>query len=154
MRIELILIGDTQKGFIADGIQEYTKRLKHYIKFEQKIIKSIKNSHKLSFDEQKKREAELIKNVLIKKSIVILLDENGKEFTSPQFAKYLEKNLNTGQHITFVVGGAFGFSEELKNKYPLVALSKMTFSHQMIRLFFIEQLYRAFTILKGENYHH
>ncbi len=154
MQIELILIGDTQKGFIEVGIQEYAKRLKHYIKFEQKVIKSIKNSHKFSFDELKKREAELIKKTLNNKSIVILLDENGKEFSSPQFAKYLEKKINTGQDITFVVGGAFGFSEELKKKYQLIALSKMTFSHQMIRLFFIEQLYRAFTILKGENYHH
>jgi len=154
MQIELLVIGNTHKGFIDEGINEYTKRLKHYVKFEQKFIPALKKTQKLSKDQQKKKEAELVNKNIDKKSIVILLDENGKEFSSEKFADFLQKKINQGQNITFIIGGPYGFSTELLAKYPKVALSKMTLTHQMVRLFFIEQLYRAFTILKGENYHH
>jgi len=130
------------------------QRLKHYVKFEQKILQSPKNIKNQSIQIQQKKESDLLAENINDKSIVVLLDEIGKEYTSEQFSNWLNKSMNTGQDITFVIGGAYGFSDELKSKYPKIALSKMTFSHQMIRLFFIEQLYRAFTILKGENYHH
>lgn len=154
MKIELLLIGSTHKGYIEEGINEYSNRLKHYVKFEQRFIPALKKTQKLSKEEQKKKEAELISKNIDKKSIVILLDENGNEYTSERFAKFIQKKMNQGQNITFIIGGPFGFSEDLKSKYPKIALSKMTLTHQMIRLFFIEQLYRVHTILKGENYHH
>ncbi len=154
MQITLLMIGNTENNFIADGIAEYEKRLKHYVKFQQKTINAPKNYKNLPKKELIKRESELLESNLNPASTVVLLDEIGKEYTSVEFSTWLQKKLNAGNDITFVIGGAFGFSNELRQKYPKIALSKMTFSHQMVRLFFIEQLYRAFTIIKGENYHH
>lgn len=154
MNIVLLQIGKTNSGYIEDGITEYSKRLLHYAKFEHKFIPAFKGSHKLSKQEQINKEAEILKKYLNDKYIIILLDETGKEYTSNQFSMFLQKKLNQSRDIVFVIGGPFGFSEELKQKYTKVALSKMTLTHQMVRLFFVEQLYRAFTILKGENYHH
>lgn len=154
MQIELLHIGNTHKGFIEEGINEYINRLKHYVKFEMRYIQTSKNKQKLSIEQQKKKEEELILKLIDAKSAIILLDENGTEYSSPNFAKFIQKKLNQGQNITFIIGGPYGFTEELKSQYPKIALSKMTFSHQMVRLFFVEQIYRALTILKGENYHH
>lgn len=154
MQINLILLGKTEVGFVTEGIAEYTKRLKHYTKFNIKILPTLKNIKNLSIEMQKKKESEFIESAIDTKSRVILLDEIGKEYSSPNFAKWLNKQTNSGMNLTFVIGGAYGFSDQMRKKYPQVALSKMTFSHQMVRLFFVEQLYRAFTILKGENYHH
>ncbi len=154
MKITLLLIGETHKGFVSEGISDYKQRLKHYIKFEIKIIQTLKNIRNLSIAEIQNKESEMIENVIDKKSTIILLDEKGKEYTSKDFSVFLQKNMNIGNDIIFVVGGAYGFNEQLRKKYMKVALSKMTFSHQMVRLFFIEQLYRAFTIIRGENYHH
>ncbi|MBN2663135.1 MAG: 23S rRNA (pseudouridine(1915)-N(3))-methyltransferase RlmH [Bacteroidales bacterium] len=154
MQIELLHIGNTHKGFIEEGINEYFNRLKHYVKFEMTYIQALKNTQKLNIEQQKKKEEELLLKSIDGKSAIILLDENGKEYSSPNFAKFIQNKMNQGQNITFIIGGPYGFTEELKTKYPKIALSKMTFSHQMVRLFFVEQIYRALTILKGENYHH
>ncbi len=154
MRITLLQLGKTDLDFVITGINEYQKRLKHYVKFEIKTLPLLKNIKNLSVKMQKKKESELIEANLDKNTNIILLDEIGKNYTSKEFAKWILKQTNLGKDITFVIGGAYGFSDEIRKKYPQIALSKMTFSHQMIRLFFVEQLYRAFTILKGENYHH
>jgi 23S rRNA (pseudouridine1915-N3)-methyltransferase len=154
MQITFLAIGNTDLGFISDGIKIYTERLKHYVKFEIKIIQNIKNIKNLTIELQKIKESEYIETTLNSKSINILLDENGEQFTSEQFANWLQKKMNLGLDLTFVIGGSYGFDEKMKKKYTKIGLSKMTFSHQMIRLFFVEQLYRAFTIIKGENYHH
>ena len=154
MKITLLLIAETHKGFVSEGISEYMERLKHYIKFEMRIIQTLKNVKNLSIAEIQNREREIIEKNIDKKSTIILLDEKGKEYTSKEFSVFIQKNMNIGNDIVFVVGGAYGFNEQLKKKYTKVSLSKMTFSHQMVRLFFIEQLYRAFTIIRGENYHH
>lgn len=154
MKINLIMIGKTNIDYISEGIDDYEKRLKHYLKFEQKIITTPKKFVSLTKNELSKRESELILENLGKDSLTILLDENGKEMTSVEFSKFLETKMNTYSTINFVIGGAFGFSDSLKSKYQSIALSKMTFSHQMVRLIFIEQLYRAMTILKGQSYHH
>ncbi len=154
MKITLIQIGKTDLDYIKSGILEYQKRLEHYVKFEIKELKNLKNLKNLSILQQKQKESEYIFENIDPKTQIFLLDENGKEHNSPQFAGWLEKKLNIGGDITFVIGGAYGFSEEIKKKYQSIALSRMTFSHQMIRLFFVEQLYRAFTIIKRENYHH
>ena len=154
MQINFVVLGKTEVDFVNEGLNEYTKRLKHYTKLSISVLTPLKNIKKLSIDLQKKKESKYIEDSLDKKSVIILLDEAGKEYSSPEFAKWLNKKMNGGADISFVIGGAYGFSNEIKKKYPQIALSKMTFSHQMVRLFFVEQLYRAFTILKGENYHH
>ncbi|MBN2891180.1 MAG: 23S rRNA (pseudouridine(1915)-N(3))-methyltransferase RlmH [Bacteroidales bacterium] len=154
MRITLVLIGKTETGFVSEGIKEYENRLKHYVKFEIIILPALKKIKNLSIEMQKKKESEFIESNIDLKSNIVLLDEIGKEYTSSGYAEWLNKQINAGTDITFVVGGAYGFSDEMRKKYPKIALSKMTFSHQMVRLFFVEQIYRAFTILKGENYHH
>jgi 23S rRNA (pseudouridine1915-N3)-methyltransferase len=148
------MIGKTNIDFVAQGIKEYENRLKHYIKFEQKIIQTPKHYKNLTKNELQKRESDLIQETLNNNQTIYLLDENGKEYSSTEFATIIQKNMNKAKDITFVIGGAFGFDNNLKKKYPKISLSKMTFSHQMIRLIFIEQLYRAFTIIRGENYHH
>lgn len=154
MKINLIQIGKTENNFIKTGIDEYLKRLKFYTKFEIIELKDLKNIKNLSIEMQKKKESEYIEENIDKKSTIVLLDEIGKEYTSKQFSNWLNKTMNSGMNINFIIGGAYGFSDEIRKKYSKIALSKMTFSHQMVRLFFVEQLYRAFTILKGENYHH
>ena len=154
MQITLILLGKTNEGFVSEGISVYVKRLKHYSKLKIKELQPLKKIKNLSVEMQKKKESDYIESFVDAKSRVVLLDEIGTEYTSGGFAKWLNKQINSGMNLTFVIGGAYGFSDEIRKKYPQIALSKMTFSHQMVRLFFVEQLYRAFTILKGENYHH
>ena len=156
MTIKLIAVGKTDKTELQDLMTLYQDRLKHYIKFEIEIIPDIKNAKKLSESEQKQREGNLILKKINPGDSIVLLDENGKQFSSVQFSKELQKHMNSGvKRLVFVIGGPYGFSDEVYQKVNgKMSLSKMTFSHQMIRLFFIEQLYRGFTILKNEPYHH
>ena len=156
MTIKLLAIGKTDNSHLQSLIDEYQKRLGFYIKFEFEVIADIKNSKNLSEEQQKQKEGELILNKLSPTDVLILLDENGKHYSSIEFANYLQKHMNSGiKQLVFVIGGPYGFSNEVYEKSNgKLSLSKMTFSHQMIRLFFVEQLYRGFTILKNEPYHH
>lgn len=156
MIIRLICVGKTVDNYLLKGEEVYMKRLKHYIQFEKYEIPELKQAKRLSKDEIKVQEGKLILNAVSSGETVILLDENGKTFNSIKYAKYLEKLMNRGgKSVAFVVGGAYGFSEEVYQRADdKISLSEMTFSHQMVRLFFMEQLYRAFTILRGEPYHH
>ncbi|MDO6758909.1 23S rRNA (pseudouridine(1915)-N(3))-methyltransferase RlmH [Tamlana sp. 2_MG-2023] len=156
MTIKLIAIGKTDNKQLTLLINDYIKRLGFYIKFNLEVIPDIKNSKNLSEDQQKKKEGELILSKINTTDALILLDENGKQHDSVAFSNYLQKHMNSGiKQIVFVIGGPYGFSEDVYQKANgKISLSKMTFSHQMIRLFFIEQLYRGFTILRNEPYHH
>jgi len=156
MKIKLLSIGKTDNKELIKLIDEYQNRLKHYIKFDMEIIPDIKNIKKISIIQQKKMEGELILSKLKNTDQMILLDDKGKDFTSIQFSKYLQKKMNSGiKQLVLVVGGPYGFSEAVYEKaIDKVSLSKMTFSHQMVRLFIVEQLYRGYTILKNEPYHH
>ncbi len=156
MTITLLAIGKTDNTHLISLIEEYKKRLGFYVKFKLEIIPDIKNAKKLSEKEQKSKEGDLILNKLQKSDTLILLDENGKQFDSVAFSSYLQKHMNSGiKNLFFVIGGPYGFSEEVyQRSNGKISLSKMTFSHQMVRLFFIEQLYRGFTILRNEPYHH
>lgn len=156
MTIKLIAIGKTDHKNLQLLIDEYQKRLSFYIKFELEIIPDIKNVKNLSESQQKEKEGELILSKLTPTDQLILLDENGKTFSSIDFASELQKKMNSGiKTLVFVIGGPYGFSSEVYAKSNgKISLSPMTFSHQMVRLFFIEQVYRAFTILKNEPYHH
>lgn len=156
MNIKLIAIGKTDNKNLQALIDEYTKRLGFYIKFELDIIPDIKNVKNLSESEQKAKEGQLILGKIAPTDQLILLDENGKEFNSVGFSDFLQKKMNSGiKTLVFVIGGPYGFSEEVYQKAQgKVALSQMTFSHQMVRLFVIEQIYRGFTILNNEPYHH
>ncbi|MCB4797414.1 23S rRNA (pseudouridine(1915)-N(3))-methyltransferase RlmH [Neotamlana laminarinivorans] len=156
MTIKLISIGKTDSKPLTTLIAEYEKRLGFYVKFIFEIIPDIKNSKNLSEAQQKIKEGELILNKTNTSDVIILLDENGKQFSSVGFSSYLQKHMNSGiKQLVFVIGGPYGFSEDIyKRSNGKISLSKMTFSHQMIRLFFIEQLYRGFTILRNEPYHH
>ena len=156
MNIKLIVIGKTDNINLNALIEEYTKRLRFYIKFDLEVIPDIKNVKNLSESEQKTKEGQLILEKLIPTDQLILLDENGKEFNSFGFSDFLQKKMNSGiKTLVFVIGGPYGFSEEVYQKaLGKVALSQMTFSHQMVRLFVIEQIYRGFTILNNEPYHH
>ena len=154
--MKLILIGKTKSKFLLDGESEYQKRLKHYCKFSELIIPDIKNSGKLSKKELKVKEGNLILECIKNGDYVILLDDKGLKLSSIDFSKFLNKKMvSSTNELVFVVGGAFGFSESVYQRANIkLSLSKMTFSHQMVRLIFKEQLYRAFSILKGEKYHH
>ncbi len=156
MKIKLLVVGKTDDKRIQSLIDDYTNRLKHYIPFDLEVIPDIKNVKKLSMDQQKTKEGELILSKVSPSDRLILLDEKGKEFSSMNFSKYIQKHMNSGvKQVIFVVGGPYGFSKEVYSKAQgKISLSQMTFSHQMIRLFFVEQIYRAFTILKNEPYHH
>lgn len=156
MNIKLLAIGKTDHKALQSLIDEYTKRLSFYIKFDLEIIPDIKNAKNLSESQQKEKEGALILSKLTPTDFLILLDDKGKSFSSPQFADELQKRMNSGvKTLVYVIGGPYGFSEEVyKAAQGKVSLSQMTFSHQMIRLFFIEQLYRGFTILRNEPYHH
>ena len=156
MTIKLLAIGKTDNKQLQQLIDDYTKRLGFYIKFELEIIPDLKKVKNLSEDQQKQKEGNLILSKITPTDILILLDENGKQYDSVQFANYLQKHMNSGiKQLVFVIGGPYGFSPEVYSKARgKVSLSKMTFSHQMVRLFMIEQLYRGFTILKNEPYHH
>lgn len=154
MNIKLVVIGETNNKNLKVLIDHYTHKLNHYIKFDLIIIKDQKK--KLPEIIQIQKEGEKILSILKKNEFIILLDENGEHKSSVGFSKFIQKKLNSGMKtLTFVIGGPYGFSKEIKSmsNYQL-SLSKMTFSHEMIRLFFTEQLYRAFSILKNEPYHH
>lgn len=152
----LLTIGKTDETYLETGISKYISRLEHYAQFEMKVIPDIKNRKTLSEAQQKKLEGELILAQLQAGDAIVLLDENGKTFSSRGFAQWLERQMTTGcKRLVFVIGGPYGFSHEVYDKANAkISLSEMTFSHQMVRLVFTEQLYRAFTILKGESYHH
>lgn len=156
MKITLILNGKTDDDYITKGFAIYENRLKHYISFDTIVIQALKNTKTLSVEQQKKKEGELILKSIQSSDKLILLDENGKEYNSAGFSDFIQQQMNSGiKNIVFVVGGPYGFSEDIyKRANGKVSLSKMTFSHQMVRLFFVEQLYRAMTILKNEPYHH
>lgn len=156
MNIKLIAIGKTDSAALQQLISTYEKRLVRYINFELQLLPDIKNSKSLTEELQKVKEGELILSNVESSHYLILLDERGKEYTSVAFADELQKKMNTSiKQLTFVIGGPYGFSQEVYNRANgKLSLSKLTFSHQMIRLFFIEQLYRAFTILRKEPYHH
>lgn len=156
MTIKLVCIGKTDKKELEDLIKIYSNRLQHYIKFEFEIIPDLKKTKNLDENQQKTKEGELILAGVQNSDFLVLLDENGRQYTSENFSEYLQKRMNTGlKKLIFIIGGPYGFSEEVYNRADSkISLSKMTFSHQMVRLFFTEQLYRAFTILKNEPYHH
>jgi 23S rRNA (pseudouridine1915-N3)-methyltransferase len=156
MNIKLIAIGKTDNKNLQSLMDEYQKRLSFYVKFDLEIIPDIKNAKNLSEAQQKEKEGELILGKLSPTDYLILLDENGKSFGSVEFANELQKKMNAGiKTLVYVIGGPYGFSEAVYQKaQQKISLSKMTFSHQMVRLFFIEQVYRGFTILRNEPYHH
>ena len=156
MKITLIAIGKTDDSYILEGIDKYLKRLKHYIKFELLIIPDLKKTKNLSEDEQKTKESELFLKQISNSDYVVVLDERGLELSSIQFSDFINKRMIASvPHLVFLIGGPYGFDQSIyeRSNYKL-SLSKLTFSHQMIRLFFVEQVYRAFSILKGEPYHH
>lgn len=156
MKIKLLAIGKTDNKQLIQLIDNYQNRLKHYIKFELAIIPDIKNGKHLSEIQQKEKEGALILSKLQNTDHLVLLDDKGTHFSSIEFSQYLQKKMNAGiKQLVLVIGGPYGFSQAVyKKSIGKISLSKMTFSHQMIRLFIIEQLYRGFTILKNEPYHH
>ena len=156
MKINLIVVGKTKSHYLQDGEADYTKRLKHYCNFKEIVIKDVKHGNKLTQDELKIKEGKLILKNIDQTDKVILLDSKGRVYSSNEFSNFLNENiLNNNKGFFFIVGGAFGFSPEIyKRADTILSLSKMTFSHQMVRMIFKEQLYRAFSILKGEKYHH
>jgi 23S rRNA (pseudouridine1915-N3)-methyltransferase len=156
MKIKVVCIGKTGKQFLVDGENEYLSRLKHYVLIERLEIPDVKNAKKLTTDQIKELEGKEILSKIGNGEQLILLDEHGKEFSSVGFSQFIQQKFNQGgKGIVFAIGGAYGFSSEIYDKsIGKVSLSKMTFSHQMIRMIFFEQLYRAMTILKGEPYHH
>lgn len=155
MNIKLIVVSKTDEKYLQQGIDIYISRLKHYVNFEMVVIPALKDQKGASPDEIKEREATLLLKQLEKCDRVVLLDEHGIEHTSVAFSQYLQKQMNAGvRNLAFVVGGAFGFAQSVyAAANDKVSLSKMTFNHQMVRLFFVEQLYRAFTIIRHEPYH-
>lgn len=156
MEILLLTVGKTTQPFVQSGIDEYTKRLKRYTPYKIECIPDIKGAKSLSEDMQKQKEGEAILATLTPADYCILLDEHGKQFTSVEFASMLQKTLASGRkRAVFVVGGPYGFSKAVYDRADaMISLSKMTFTHEMVRLFFTEQIYRAMTILRGEPYHH
>lgn len=155
MKTELILVSKTTDKHLAAGINDYTERIGHYMPFGITVIPDLKNTKSLSEEQQKNREGELILQKLQPSDTVVLLDEHGKEFRSIEFADWLQKKQNTVRRLVFVIGGPYGFSAEVYARAnEQLSLSKMTFSHQMVRLLFVEQIYRACTIIKGDPYHH
>ena len=156
MKISLLMIGKTNQDGLGKLINEYQQRLSHYVSFEMLVVPELKNIKNIPVAEQKEREADLLLKQLETSDEVVLLDEKGKLLSSVGFSEYLEKKmLSSTKRLVFVVGGPFGFSKRMYDRAQyLLSLSPMTFSHQMIRLLFTEQLYRAMTIIRGENYHH
>lgn len=156
MKITFLVVGKNKESYLTEGLKEYIKRMKKYVSFEYQELPGIKSAQKHSVQEVKQKEgAAILKNIPAQATLV-LLDERGKQKSSEQFAKWLEQHMiQSTQHLIFLVGGAYGFSEEVyKRAQSKVSLSEMTFSHQIVRLMFMEQLYRAFTIIHGEPYHH
>ena len=156
MKIKLLVTGKTNKNYLIEGEKDYEKRLSHYCKFSELKIPGIKNGAKFPYKELIEKEGKLILSNLSTSEFVVLLDEEGDQYSSIKFSNFIEiKIMDRAKSLVFVVGGAFGFSDEVYARADLkISLSKMTFSHQMVRLIFKEQLYRAFTIIKKEKYHH
>lgn len=156
MKVALVLLGKTVNKHFVELIDEYAGRVKHYIGFDIITIPELKNTKSLSADQQKQQEGELILKQMQAGDHVVLLDEHGKEFRSVEFSKWVEQKMQTvNKRLVFVIGGPYGFSPDVYAKAnEKILLSKMTFSHQMVRLIFVEQLYRAMTIIRGEPYHH
>ena len=156
MKITLLVVGKTDSKYLVEGINEYLKRLKHYVNFEFEIIPDIKRGKNMSIENQKKLEGEQIISKILPGKEMHLFDEGGVNFSSREFAGFLDKKMINGlKELVLVIGGPYGFSEEVYQKaVSKISLSKLTFSHQMARLLCVEQIYRAFTILKGEPYHH
>jgi 23S rRNA (pseudouridine1915-N3)-methyltransferase len=156
MKIKLMVVGKSALDFVKEGEEVYEKRLIHYLPFEKLVLPDIKHSKNLSLVELKKKEGELILSKVNNQDFLVLMDENGSHISSNNFANWLDQKVNEGtRSMVFVIGGAFGFSKEVYGRSnQLISLSKMTFSHQLVRLIFLEQLYRAQTILKSEPYHH
>lgn len=156
MKVALILVGKTVNKHFVELIDEYAGRVKHYIGFDIITIPELKNTKSLSTDQQKQQEGELILKQMQTGDYVVLLDEHGKELRSVEFSAYMEQKMQTvNKRLVFVIGGPYGFSQEVYGRAnEKLSLSKMTFSHQMVRLIFVEQLYRAMTIMRGEPYHH
>lgn len=155
MKITLIVVGKTTDNRLTSLIEEYQNRLKHYVPFSLEVLPELRNAKSLSEEQQKTVEGEMILKTVSAAEEMILLDEHGKEFRSVEFSDYLQKKMSAGRDIVFVVGGPYGFSEAVYQRANgKISLSKMTFSHQMVRLFFVEQIYRAMTILRHEPYHH
>ena len=156
MKVTFLVVGRTIDKHLTTLINDYAERVKHYVPFEMVVVPELKNTKALSAEQQKERESELLQKQLRPGDHIVLLDEGGREFRSMEFAAYLEKKqAQAARRLVFIVGGPYGFAPAI---YALanekVSLSKITFSHQMVRLFFVEQLYRAMTILRGEPYHH
>ncbi|WP_321330855.1 23S rRNA (pseudouridine(1915)-N(3))-methyltransferase RlmH [uncultured Bacteroides sp.] len=156
MKTTLLVVGRTAEQHYITAINDYTERTKHFMAFEIEVIPELKNTKSLTMDQQKEKEGELICKALQPGDVIVLLDENGKEFRSVDFAAWMEKKLaNVNKRLVFIIGGPYGFSQKVyQAAHEKISLSKMTFSHQMVRLFFVEQLYRAMTILNGGPYHH
>ena len=156
MKITLLVVGETNVSYIKKGIDDYSGRLKHYIPFKTEVIKDLKKAKNLTEELQKKKEGEFILGYQNPFNTLILMDERGKSYTSREFADFIQKKMASGlKELVFVIGGAYGFSNEVyKNVTEKISFSEMTFPHELVRLIFMEQLYRAFTIFKGEPYHH
>lgn len=156
MKVCLLVIGKTDASYIREGIAEYEKRLTRYIPYEMKVLPDVKNVKNLTESLQKEREGEMLLEQFQPGDFVVLLDERGRQYSSMEFSQFLaQKMLGTVKRLVFVVGGPYGFSDGVyKRANDKISLSKMTFSHQMVRMIFAEQIYRAMTILKGEPYHH
>ena len=155
MKTLLIMVGKTTDRHFQAGIDDYVGRIAHYMSFELTVIPELKNTKSLTEDQQKSAEGELILKQLQPSDTVVLLDEHGRQLRSVEFARWLEQKRNTARRLVFIIGGPYGFSEAVyKRANEQLSLSSMTFSHQMIRLVFTEQVYRACTIIRGEPYHH
>lgn len=155
MKTELILVGKTVNKHFVAGIKDYVERIGHYMPFNITVIPELKNTKSLSEGQQKEREGEMILKLVQPSDTVVLMDEHGQEFRSVEFAQWLQKKQNTARRLLFVIGGPYGFSDAVyARSNEKISLSRMTFSHQMVRLIFTEQIYRVCTIIKGEPYHH
>ena len=156
MKFTLLVVGRTVEKHYITAIDDYVTRTKHFTQFDMEVIPELKNTKSLSMEQQKEKEAELILKALQPGDVVVLLDEHGKEFRSIEFADWIEKKMHTvNKRLVFIIGGPYGFSPKVyAAAHEKISLSKMTFSHQMIRLIFVEQLYRAFTILNNNPYNH
>lgn len=156
MKITLLVVGKTTTGYLSHGIDDYTSRLSHYVPFDIRFVQDARNTRNQSEAQQKLSEGRAILSSIDKGDYVVLLDELGREMTSVQFSEYVQKRMSSGiRRVVFVIGGPYGFSQEVYDRAnEKLSLSKMTFSHEMVRVIFVEQLYRAFTILNHEPYHH
>lgn len=156
MKLHVIFTGKTTGKLFQEAIADYSKRLTHYVPFTIEELPDLKNTKSLNEEQQKEREADMLFEKLQQGDVLVLLDEKGKEFTSRELSAYLEQKLQTvNKRLVFLIGGPYGFSQRVYDAAQgKISLSKMTFSHQMVRLFLVEQIYRSFTIIKGEPYHH